>query len=118
VDLFHITTRDDWKRARELGEYRAPSLATEGFIHLSRARQWHAVANRFYRGRTGLVLLAIRADRLRYEVRDEPVDGDRFPHLYGPLAIDAIVDVFELTVAADGSIEIPAALLSETSGSA
>jgi glutathione S-transferase len=110
VDLFHITTRDDWERARERGEYRAPSLAAEGFIHLSRARQWHAVANRFYRGRAGLVLLAIRADRLRHEVRDEPADGDRFPHLYGPLEVDAVVAVFDLPVAADGAIEIPPAL--------
>ena len=110
--LFHITTREQWERARQDGEYRTPSLATDGFIHLSRERQWLGVANRFYRGATGLVLLSIREDRLRSEVRDEPADGDLFPHLYGPLEIDAVVAVVDLPVDADGSIGIPAELAS------
>jgi uncharacterized protein (DUF952 family) len=108
--LFHITTRDEWERAQAAGEYRASSLATEGFIHLSHDRQWWHVANRLFRGRGGLVLLVIRADRLRGELREEAADGAVFPHLYGPLEIAAVVDVLDLPVAADGSIDIPAEL--------
>lgn len=108
--LFHITTREAWQHAVAAGEYRAESLATVGFIHLSRDRQWLAVANRFYRGQAGLVLLVIRADRLRHEVRDEPADGDTFPHLYGPLNVDAVVEAHELPVADDGTIAVPPAL--------
>ena len=92
------------------GEYRAPSLATDGFIHLSGDRQWLATANRLFRGRTGLVLLVIVRERLQHEVRDESADGDVFPHLYGPLNVDAVADVFDLPVEGDGSIGIPAAI--------
>ena len=101
--LFHITTRDEWERARATGTYTPPSLAADGFIHLSYARQWLGAANRFYRGRRGLVLLSIDPARLRGEVRDEAADGDVFPHLYGALDAGAVVDVRELAVAADGS---------------
>lgn len=110
MGLFHITTRAAWDQAQELGEYRAPSLATEGFIHLSGDRQWLGVANRMYRGVPDLVLLSIRADRLRAELRHEPSDGDVFPHLYGPLNLDAVVEVFELAGAAGGSFAIPEGL--------
>lgn len=105
--LFHITTRRAWEAARAQGEYRAPSLATEGFIHLSEERQWLEVANRLYRGVPDLVLLSIRADRLCSEVRLEEADGDTYPHLYGPLNLDAVVEVLELSRAADGAIVPP-----------
>lgn len=107
MGLFHITTRAAWEEAQARGEYRAPSLDTEGFIHLSGDRQWLEVANRLYRGVPDLVLLTIRADRLRAELRHEPADGRVYPHLYGPLNLDAVVDAHDLPVAADGSIGVP-----------
>jgi len=49
----------------------------------------------FYRGDAGLVLLAINEDAVIPEIRYEPVPGqDRpFPHIYGPLNVDAVVAV-------------------------
>ena len=109
--LFHITTHEAWAQAQAAGEYRAASLATEGFIHLSGERQWLRTANRFFRGQHGLVLLAIRADRLRAEVRYERADGDEFPHLYGPLGLDAVVEVHALPVEETGEIGTPPGLV-------
>ena len=91
--LFHIVDRATWDRVRGGAEYRAASLEAEGFIHLSGDHQWLATVNRFFRGRSDLVLLVIDPDRLRAEVRYEPADGDHFPHLYGPLNLDAVVEV-------------------------
>jgi uncharacterized protein (DUF952 family) len=98
--LFHLTTQAAWEAARPTGEYRADSLKTEGFIHLSTAAQWRRSAARFFRGQKGLVLLELRGDGL--DVRFEPADGEHFPHLYGPLPVAAVRDVFELEVGADG----------------
>lgn len=108
--LFHITTAEAWARAKSQGEYRAATLDTEGFIHLSGEHQWLRTAERFFRGQRGLVLLAIRADRLRAQVRFETADGEQFPHLYGPLNLDAVVEAFPLPVGADGAIGLPPAL--------
>ncbi len=94
--LFHITDARAWENAKVVGEYRAASLATQGFIHLSLDRQWVATVNRFYRGVAGLVLLRLQTDRLRAEIRYEPADGDTFPHLYGPIDLDAVVAEHEL----------------------
>jgi aryl-alcohol dehydrogenase-like predicted oxidoreductase/uncharacterized protein (DUF952 family) len=91
--LFHLTTRAAWKQAVGAGEYRAPSLASEGFIHLSTERQWPQIADRLFRDRTDIVVLTIAADQLRHEIRHESADGDVYPHLYGPLNTDAVIDV-------------------------
>jgi len=94
--LFHITTRVAWEAARTSGEYRAASLASEGFVHLSEERQWPGTLKRFFAGQRGLVLLVIDSARLRAAVKYEAADGDRFPHLYGALNLDAVVEVREL----------------------
>jgi uncharacterized protein (DUF952 family) len=71
------------------------TLDEVGFIHCSRAEQVAGVAERFYRGQTGLVLLTIDENLVGPEVRYEavPDSGERFPHVYGPLNTDAVVAV-------------------------
>ena len=98
MKLFHITTREAWDAARRAGEYRAPSLETEGFIHLSTGEQWPRTARRFFLGQSGLVLLSIDDSLLDAPVRFEPADGEEFPHLYGPLEARAVVEVTDLPV--------------------
>ena len=98
VEIFHIAAPADWERARSEGVYRAGSLATEGFIHASTLGQVAGSANRFFRGRTGLVLLRIDLDRVQAPIdwavsdhSDEP-----FPHIHGPLNLDAVTDAESL----------------------
>ena len=101
--LFHITERLSWERAQAEGFYQASSLQTEGFIHLSDPEQVIGTANRFYRGRTDLVLLEIERDRLNAVLRYDSVPGHgTFPHLYGPLNLDAVARVSEFLPEPDG----------------
>jgi glutathione S-transferase len=53
------------------------------------------VANAFYADATDLVLLEIDEDRVIPEIRYEMVPGqtDPYPHIYGPLNVDAVVAV-------------------------
>lgn len=100
--ILHITTRPDWQAALDAGLYRADSLDSEGFIHCSTAQQIAATANRFYNGQTGLLLLQIDPDKLVPDLRWEPADGQDFPHIYGPLNLDAVVGVEALDPDEDG----------------
>jgi uncharacterized protein (DUF952 family) len=101
--IYHIAAAEDWERARSAGAYRMSTrgrtLDEEGFIHCSRASQVAAVASRFYRGVTGLVLLTIDERLVEPEVRYESVPGagESFPHIYGPLNVDAVVGVEPFT---------------------
>jgi uncharacterized protein (DUF952 family) len=90
--LFHLLTRSSWQEAQARGEYRA-ALDRDGFIHLSTERQWPGARARFFAGVPDVVLLVIDDTRLRSPVRFERVDGDDFPHLYGALDLDAVIEV-------------------------
>jgi glutathione S-transferase len=107
--IYHITTRAEWARARADGVYTRSTvdktLAEEGFIHASQASQVTGTANRFYRDVTGgLVVLVIDAGQVSAEVRYEEVPGAQspFPHIYGPLNIDAVAAVVPLEPGRDG----------------
>lgn len=112
--FLHITTRDAWAVAERRGVYRAPSLDTEGFIHLSLERQWLGTAARFFHGQPGLVLLVIPAARLSADVRFERADGDEFPHLYGELPVEAVTHVLDLLLGSDGAVLPPSGLAAAT----
>jgi uncharacterized protein (DUF952 family) len=95
--LFHIARRRDWEAAQRVGVYRISTvgrtLEQEGFIHLSFARQVRGVADRFYAGVDGeLLLLSIDPAQLTAPVVTEPVPGtdEQFPHLYGELPVEAV----------------------------
>ena len=94
--ILHITTAPEWGAAQAHGEYRAPSLEDEGFIHCALPTQVTHVADWFYRDVPDLVLLCVDPNRLTAELRWEPsadaFAGD-FPHVYGPIGVDAVVDV-------------------------
>lgn len=104
--IFHIATVADWEAARASGRYttstRGRTLAEEGFVHASRGDQWQAVRERWYADVTEpLVLLVVDPARLTSPVVDEPVPGstETFPHVYGPIDVDAVVR----TIPLDGS---------------
>lgn len=107
--LFHITTPSDWERARAVGTYRAPSLETQGFIHLSTEAQWRKTAGRFFRGQSDLLLLELDATGL--DVRFEPADGDHFPHLYQALPLAAVqrTTSFDVSAVGDVAVRLPSA---------
>jgi uncharacterized protein (DUF952 family) len=107
--LFHITDQTTWKAAQAAGVYRPDSLENEGYIHLSGIEQVLWVANQFYRGQSGLVLLGIQVDRLQASLRYDKVPGQgTFPHLYGPLNLDAVAQVQPFSPGADGQFVLPA----------
>jgi uncharacterized protein (DUF952 family) len=113
--IYHIATRADWERARADGAYTRSTvdktLAEEGFIHASQASQVTRTANRFYRDVPGeLVVLVIDTDLLRAEVRYEDVPGAElpFPHIYGPLNADAVIETRPLAPGPDGGYSFTA----------
>jgi uncharacterized protein (DUF952 family) len=123
--IYHIAARGSLMEAQRSGEYRSESLAGEGFIHFSGQHQVLEVANRFYGDRHGLVLLAVDTSRLRAELKYEPpvhpaaagapsaaASDQLFPHLYGPLNLDAIVTVYDFEPNA-GTFSLPADLIAK-----
>lgn len=102
--ILHITTDAAWAKAREDGELTTPSLAEEGFIHCSTFAQVESTADRIFRGSGDLLALELEVARIGPELKWERATdvGDEFPHIYGPLNLDAVTGERALTEAEDG----------------
>jgi uncharacterized protein (DUF952 family) len=110
--VLKIAHAEDWAAAKASGVYRVPSLEEEGFIHLSRPHQVHIPANALYSDTPGLLILWIDPSRLTAEIREEPSttgEGGMFPHLYGPLNVDAVVAESPLEPWSEGEFQLPPA---------
>ena len=108
--IYHLALRHAWEAATKEGEYRRStidrSLDEEGFIHCSYRDQVQGVADRFYRGRTDVLLLTIDVSQVPAEIKTE----HSFPHIYGPLPVDAVVRVEPVACEDDGRLLLSALL--------
>ena len=107
--IYHIAKLEEWERAKRVGIYETSSLASEGFIHCSRSDQLIRTANRFFSGQQGLVLLEIDTALVTSEIRYENSEGgtEVFPHIYGTLNLNSVVQVMAFEHGANGSFVMP-----------
>jgi len=96
--IYHITSREAWEQAQVKGLYDTPSLKEEGFIHCSHENQLSGVMDRYYSGKTDLLKLVIDTDKLKSRmIYDWSCTlTETFPHIYGPVNLEAVVGVSEI----------------------
>ena len=97
-EIYHVTTAQEWNNAKLTGFYESASLKDEGFIHCSEARQVAGVVERYFSSKTDLVKLVIDTSLLtsRYIQEWSPSTQDTYPHIYGPINVDAVTDVIAI----------------------
>jgi uncharacterized protein (DUF952 family) len=107
--ILHITRRVDWETAVANNQYTAASLEREGFIHCSTIDQVLQPANALFRGQRDLVLLCIDPARVQAAIVYEDCYeiGQAFPHIYGRLNPDAVLQVVNFPPNPDGSFSLP-----------
>lgn len=107
--ILHITSRAAWEAAQSIGHYQSDSLATEGFIHCSTVQQVLGPANTLYAGQQNLVLLGIDPALVQAPLVYEDCyeSGQRFPHIYGSLNLNAVVKVVDFPPNPNGTFSLP-----------
>lgn len=94
--IYHIADGETYRRQIESGYYAIDTLDTEGFIHCcGNEEDLLEVANFIFTGKNDLLVLVINSARLKSPLKWEKAPGDRkpdreFPHIYGPLNLDAV----------------------------
>ena len=93
--IYHVVTTQNWQKALQQGFYEAASLATEGFIHASKAEQVAGVLERYYKNQVNLLLLHIDETKLTAALKFElaPSVNEEFPHIFGRLNLDAVIKI-------------------------
>lgn len=96
--IYHLATEKDWDAALGRGTYKVASLSTEGFIHCSTKEQVMESARLHFGGDDRVIVLHIAEKPLKDFLKWEPSRaGDLFPHVYGPIPLEAIEDLHFLS---------------------
>ncbi len=107
--IYHLALLCDWDPSADeyVGSTIGKSLRDVGFVHCSTAGQVQQIADLLYRGRDDVVLLEIDPDRLNVPVRYEAVvNGEIFPHVYGPVRTTAVVSATPVKPGKDGRLRL------------
>ena len=107
--IVKIAKGQDWNAAQSTGSYKPSSLETEGFIHCSILEEVAGVANYHYLGEADLLLLYVDTERVVSEIRYETAGGEDilWPHIYGPLNLDAVYETVDFVPDAEGRFSQP-----------
>jgi len=89
--IYKILPVGDWQAAQRAGRLEGSADdRRDGFIHFSDGETVIGTARKYFAGQSGLVLLAVDPARLADLRWERSRDDALFPHLYGPLELDAV----------------------------
>jgi uncharacterized protein (DUF952 family) len=106
--IYKILTRGEWEDALANGRFEGSAGdRADGFIHFSTAGQAAETARRHFRRQRDLMLLAVEAEDLGSALKWEPSRGGAlFPHLYGALACERVIEARAVRLGVDGIPEL------------
>ena len=104
--VYKICPETLWHEAERAGRFEgAPVDRADGYIHFSTAAQAPETAAKHFSGQADLLLVAVDRAALGPALKDEASrGGDLFPHLYGPLPLDAVRWVRPLPLGSNGHV--------------
>jgi uncharacterized protein (DUF952 family) len=107
--IYKILSAAEWREAEHLGIFAGAGIdLQDGYIHFSTAEQAEETTAKHFAGKSGLVLVAVDADKLGERLKWEVSRGGAlFPHLYGTLATRDALWVKPLALGPDGKHTFP-----------
>jgi len=95
--IYKILSAADWEAAQRAGRFEGSADdRRDGFIHFSDSGQVIGTARKYFAGQSGLMLLAVDPARLADLRWERSRDDALFPHLYGPLELNAVTQADRL----------------------
>ena len=107
--IYHIVSKEYWNEATTEDSYKPETFDLEEFIHCSNREQIVDVANAFYEKEKGLLLVCIDATKVEVDIVYENLIGGtiQFPHLYGPLNLNAVTRIVDFLPDDNGRFAFP-----------
>ena len=105
--VFKVCEKDEWEAVKNNDFFEGSnSDQSDGFIHFSTSEQLKETLERYFNLKSPLYLLEVKTDNL--EIVWETSRNDQlFPHLYKPLPLSMVTQVYKIFVDAEGKHIIP-----------
>lgn len=103
--ILHCLKQSNWEKAKNSLFYGKEYIEAGGFIHCSSIENFWRVAPNFKHINEEMLLLCIDTQKVNPKIKWEDDDnyGREYPHIYGELNIDAIVNVVPFLKDKDGN---------------
>lgn len=105
---------DAWERDARAGRPEGPVAVEQferhGFVHCCFREQLTEIATWWFDAGEALVALEIDAGRVGSTLRLERSPSRWYPHVYGPIPADTVVEAHRVPRSADGTAELPPVL--------
>jgi len=105
-NIYLLSSKAEYDNALNKGVLVRDSLETEGFIHASPKSELTRVANKYYKDTVDPLILVVDKSKVTAEIKWEPATGGLYPHIYGPLNVDAIVYEQKIALNDDGEFDL------------
>jgi len=107
--VYKVAGREIFEASRAAGRFLGqPVDHADGYVHFSTAAQLGETIRLHFAGLAQQVLFQVAAPPLGPALRWEASRaGALFPHLYGELAMDAVLNAAVIDVPADGRVQLP-----------
>jgi uncharacterized protein (DUF952 family) len=104
--IYLLMNSTDLASAQKAGVWDPPSRLQDGFIHASPADQLTRVADKHYRQFDEVNVVFLRHESLTAETRWEPASNGLYPHVYGPINMNAAERHLRFPKGTDGNFSI------------
>ena len=102
-NIYLLSSQAEYQQALNKGTLVRDSLTNEGFIHATPRSQLTRLANKYYKDKLQPLILVVNKTLILPEVKWEPATGGLYPHIYGPLNMNAVTAIEEIAVNNDGN---------------
>ena len=106
--IYKIINADELKEAKSSGTYSGSSKdIQDGYIHFSGEEQVEGTLKKYYTNQKDLILLKVKTLKLDHLIWEQASDGNMFPHLYSPLDLSNVIELYEISLQDDGNHKLP-----------
>ena len=109
--VFKICEENEWKGAKNKKFFTGSiSDLRDGFIHFSTSVQLKETLEKHFKSKSPLYLLEVKTDDLEL-VWEISRNNQMFPHLYSPLPLNMVSQVYTISIDDEGKHIIPKHIL-------
>ena len=109
--VFKVCEEDDWESTKNEDLFLGSKAdRRDGFIHFSTSEQLEETLEKYFKSKSPLYLLEVKTDELEL-VWEISRNNQLFPHLYGPLPLNMVSQVYRISADDEGKHIIPKQVL-------